>query len=1084
MTRPSARLVGRRRSLRWLLQALDEVGAGSPRFVLISGEAGIGKSRLAEAAASEAASRGFSVVHARCEENHQRPYGPLLTSLFPRLREVAPDAAATARTDVALRTLLGEPAPEPPPPEGTHASSEAGDHGVRLLLELIDLTVGLARQEPLLLLVDDLAWADRSTFRLVLRLVERGADLERREPVPLLVVATMRPELEAERRRELDRSQRQERCATLELEGLELLETAELLRELGVPSVSTQLAERVQRATSGSPLFVEAVARRLLSEGGDASGPVDDAMPREIRDAIGDALEGLSPPTRALLRVASVVGPVCDLDELDVLARNGADHFEDAVEEAQRHGLVEVAGDVLSFRHPLYRSYLYHSLRPTRRRHLHAQIADRRAKQRQAVGLAEHLIAAGPEEAPARVARACAAAREAAGVYAWSEASRFYAQAIQAEERAPGVFEPEEFAALLYDAGLVADFALDADSAVRWLGRAAELFSSVGDEAGRVETLLARVRSIVAHQPEESSFREASDALMSALDKLSGHEELRAAAMNALSELAYARGDFAAATELGQKALAASRACGSLPVAVRAQQSLALTAMIQLELRDSLELLERSREDARGGNPELVALASIREPLLRFWLGQLSEATSQANVALEYCQRANEPLYRTLALAAAACAAMARGDHPAADEHVYDVLLLQRLSGYTWVSGMYLPAFASFQARRGEFAAARQTLADITEPADGSWRLPSIASWYADLYVRARAGSLEEVRREIEEHPRRVALEPWPFLGPASWAGALVEIADLLGTPELARPCVPVLEAALERGQRFTAGLLFHVPRVLGTAERLLGASEAAITRLQRAAEDTAASGAWVDHALALRELARALAESGDAERAHARSVALTARDAIAGLGLEAELPAVEQLLSRLGAEVRAEDQPGAAGPPLAILFTDVEGSTPLVERLGDAEAYALLRAHERVVREQLAAWGGHEVDQEGDSFFATFDSGEHAARCALAIQRGLARLPLGRTIRVRIGIHWGEVLRERDRVFGLNVIQASRIADAAQAGEILISDALRAAIGGAAMLRFGPGRDIELKGLSGRTRVRTLHRSNEAAAS
>jgi class 3 adenylate cyclase len=155
-------------------------------------------------------------------------------------------------------------------------------------------------------------------------------------------------------------------------------------------------------------------------------------------------------------------------------------------------------------------------------------------------------------------------------------------------------------------------------------------------------------------------------------------------------------------------------------------------------------------------------------------------------------------------------------------------------------------------------------------------------------------------------------------------------------------------------------------------------------------------------------------------------------------------------------------------------LFTDVEGSTPLVERLGDAQAFEVLRAHERLVRDQLAAWGGHEVDQEGDSFFATFEGAEHAARCALGIQRGLARLPLAETVRLRIGIHVGDVLREGERFFGLNVIVASRIAAAADAGEILMSAAVRDALG-ATSLRFGPAREIDLKGLSRRHRVLPL---------
>jgi len=1077
LTRSSARLVGRRPPLRWLLRCLEEASVGKPGLVVVSGEAGIGKSRLAEALAAQAAERGFFVCRVRCDERRREPYGPLLDSLFLRLREVELAAPASPRIDEALRALLGHPIVGARAVEEILEDPESGDRsGVRLLLDLIDLTIVLARRDRLLLVVDDLAWSDASTFRFVVRLAERAADLRRREPVPLLVVATTRPELEGARRQGIDRLRREEICSTVELEGLDLLETAELLRELGLPTVTTQLAERVHRATSGSPLFIEAVARRLLAAGERAGASLDDTMPREIRDAIGDALERLSPDARALLRVASVLGPSCEVEELDELARGEVTWFEDALEEAHRLGVVEVAGDRLSFRHPLYRTYLYQSTRPARRRLLHAKIAERRSSHASPAAVAEHLIAAGSEEAPARVARTCAAAaQEAAAVFAWGEAARFYQEAIAVEDRAPGAFEEEEFAPLLRAAGVAADLSLDGDSASLLLARAAALFERLHDHAGLVQTALARVSCIVRHPPAEQAFRDAADALMAALGKLSGDERLRAHAMIALAELSYARGDFGGATELGRQALVASRACGSASGAVRAHLGLALTTMIQLELRESLEHLEEARRVALAASDRrLLALARLRQPLVRFWLGRLPEVESEAREALACCREAKEPLYEVLPLAAAACAAMARGDQATADEHVYEVLLIQRLSGYTWVSGMYLPAFASLQARRGEFEAARRTLAAVAEPAEGSWRLPSIARWYADLYVAARSGNLDEVRREIERHPRRVALEPWPFLGPASWAGALVEIADLLEDPELARPCVRVLEAALERGQIFSAGLLFHIPRVLGAAERLLGLREAAVARLRRAAEDTAAIGAWVEHALALRELASALADGGDEEREHALAVGRTARDALAGLGLEAELPLAESLLGRLSPAAAAAEPP-TGEKPLAILFTDVEGSTPLVERLGDAQAFDVLQAHDRLVREQLSAWGGREVDQEGDSFFATFASAEHAARCAVGIQRSLARLPLGDTIRVRIGVHFGEVLREGERFFGLNVIVASRVADSAQAGEILASEAVRNALGASPNLRFGPAREVELKGLSRRYRVLPL---------
>jgi class 3 adenylate cyclase len=1082
-------MVGRRRPLRRLQGSLEDAAAGRPRLALLVGEAGIGKTRLAEELAAQASASGFLVCAARCDERLQEPYGPLLDSLFPLLRGVERVGPLSPRTDQALRALLGQHDASPNPIREILESPEAASrYDTRLLIDLSDLAIGLAQRERLLLMVDDLAWADPSTFRFVVRLALRAADLRRRAHIPLLVVATTRPELEQARLLELDRLRREEISTSIELEGLDLLETAELLRDLDVPEVTWSLAEQVHRATTGNPLFVETVARRLATEGGAAApdSQVFAEIPLEIRVALAESLERLSRDCRAILRIASVVGRECPIDALAALAATGGAEFEDALEEARAQRIIEVVGDRLLFRHPLYRTTLYQSIQPARRRGLHARIAEGLEKHGPSAGLAEHLIAAGPEVAPATVGRCCAAAAgEAAAVFAWREAARFYREAVAAEDRAPGVFEGESLARLLQAAGVACDLAMDAAMASRFLARAAELFERLNDHEGGVQTGLARVRSLVAHgdgRPSEESFQESVDSLATSLEKLSGDEALRATALAGLAELYWAKGDFPRATEIGREAYAAGRASGSIPGLVRSQIVLGLSAMIQLDLRGGLELLEGARREAfRAADPRLAAEGSSRQPLLQFWTGRVAEAEARARDAEEVTRQVNDPVLLVVPLAARVCIAVARGDLAEADECTYESLLIQRLTGYTWVNGMFLPALATLQARRGDAAAARRTMALAAESWDGTWKLPTLASWFGELYVMARSGDLTMLRAELDRHPRRAALPPMPFLGPAAWACVLVEIADMIERPALAEGVLPLLEDALGRGQVFTAGLQFHLPRVLGTAERLVGRTTASIARLRRAIVDTAASGAWVEHALSLRELARSMA-LGDAEqRALASPVARAARDALAGLGLEAELPAAERVLAELRHAASLAEARRDAAQPLAILFTDVEGSTPLVERLGDARAFDVLQEHERLVRDELAAWGGHEVDQEGDSFFATFEEVEHAARCALGIQRSLARLPLGDTVRLRIGVHVGDVLREEERVFGLNVIVASRIAAAAEAGEILVSDAVRDALGTNPNLRFGPAREVELKGLSRRHHVLPLLWSESA---
>jgi len=158
------------------------------------------------------------------------------------------------------------------------------------------------------------------------------------------------------------------------------------------------------------------------------------------------------------------------------------------------------------------------------------------------------------------------------------------------------------------------------------------------------------------------------------------------------------------------------------------------------------------------------------------------------------------------------------------------------------------------------------------------------------------------------------------------------------------------------------------------------------------------------------------------------------------------------------------------------ILFTDVEGSTALTQRLGDTKARQVLREHERVVRECLKTHGGSEVKAMGDGFMTSFGSAARALECAVAIQRASAhpvadgdapgREPVegGTRIRVRIGLNAGEPIAEEDDLFGTAVIAAARIAAQAQGGEILVSNVVRELVAGKGFLFSGRGK-IVLRG-------------------
>jgi class 3 adenylate cyclase/pimeloyl-ACP methyl ester carboxylesterase len=182
------------------------------------------------------------------------------------------------------------------------------------------------------------------------------------------------------------------------------------------------------------------------------------------------------------------------------------------------------------------------------------------------------------------------------------------------------------------------------------------------------------------------------------------------------------------------------------------------------------------------------------------------------------------------------------------------------------------------------------------------------------------------------------------------------------------------------------------------------------------------------------------------------------------------------------------EEPAGATTAPRGgfntILFTDIEGSTALTERLGDAKAREVLREHERIVREALTAHGGSEIKTMGDGFMASFGSATKALDCAVAIQTAFEATnqqtdkPANQVapLRVRIGLNAGEPVAEegpdgRSDLFGSAVNMAARIAGQAQGGEILVSDVVRQLVAGKGFV-FDDRGEQTLKGFEEPVRV------------
>ena len=200
-----------------------------------------------------------------------------------------------------------------------------------------------------------------------------------------------------------------------------------------------------------------------------------------------------------------------------------------------------------------------------------------------------------------------------------------------------------------------------------------------------------------------------------------------------------------------------------------------------------------------------------------------------------------------------------------------------------------------------------------------------------------------------------------------------------------------------------------------------------------------------------------------------------------ADVDMDAALATIDEFLGE-GEEPAGTAEPPEAGAFRTVLFTDVEGSTAMTQRLGDAKAREVLREHERITRSALATHGGSEVKTMGDGFMASFSSAVRALECAVAMQRAFAEWNAGvgarhaSPLQVRIGLNAGEPIAEddpggRSDLFGTAVIRTARIAALAQGGEILVANVVRELAEGKGFM-FGDRGEVALRGFDDPVRL------------
>ncbi len=1090
--------VGREKEMAQLKERFEDALSEHGSLVMLVGEPGIGKTRLAEELSVYARLRGAQALTGQCYETEGAPpYIPFVEALRQYVnscpaeelrREMGDGASDLAKLVSEVRTRV----PDVPP--GPEQEPEAERY--RLLEAVTSFLLNASKANPLLLILDDLHWADKPSLLLLEHLARRLSSAR------ILVVGTYR-DVELDRRHPLSEviaGLRRERLyERVLLRGLDPEGVRALLAGRGAMSgrpeqyVNPALSNALYEQTEGNPFFIEEIILNLVDVGAlyrkegqwqVRMSVLAEHIPEGVREVIGRRLSRLSEATNQALTFASVLGREFDFDVLQALSEMEDETLLSALEEALGAQLINeqrtAVGAAYRFSHALVQETLYGELSIARKQRVHLR-AGRALEQARAgrleahVGqLAYHFHQGNERE---KAIDYCRRAGEASvRIYAWEEALKHWETALELmEERGDPDIEHAELLERLGD--LAYSSGVDYERGYDFLERALAIYERV-DARGKAAGIHSRLGRNMVSWAGRMDVNRALPHLEAARDAL--EEEAPDS-----QPLAY--------TYIG----------------------LALAYNNALQPGKALDYSRRARAiGERLGSDAVVANAQIFEGFVMASMGQGGEGAALVEKAWRAADRQGWTLIAFTAAAFRAILALNRRDPRTARRWLEEELSRPRTASAPMAQHHLLRGLAGARFMMGDVEEALSTLET------GGWRLylaRATGDWEdaeADLTAVGDAGRREGVlvsavsaATDIGELRLRQGLydSAVAIMGEAlelaqQQHGLRLGLRSLLAIAEAKRGRLDLADEQLELCRRMMAegdgwagatGLVALAEGVVSGAKEKWSEAEGAF---ERAFEIGREYGVPWQEADALHERARMYLARGEQG---ARKQALRLLDETAAiyqrLGAKRDLELVladklraqgvdaadaQTSIDRVAASVHAEHpdlRPHAAPDgTVTIMFSDIEGSTEMTERLGDKQWMEVLREHNAIVRKHVKSHGGFEVKSEGDGFMLAFQSARRALECAIDIQRALTERNEGakEPIRVRIGLHTGEAVKEGGDFFGKHVNLAARIAGQATGGEILASSLLKELTDSAGEFAFGDGREVELKGLVGSHRV------------
>lgn len=765
-----ARFVGRARELEELARAWEAVKAGHRQLVVIDGEAGIGKTRLAAEAVEGKALDKALVLRGRCDDELPIPYQAFAEALDRYAvsadiddlrRHVTWGGADLCHLVASLAQRL---------PDLAEGGGSPDEERSRLFEAVVAFFRSLTASRPVVLVIDDLHWANRASLLLLRHVVQSLSD------AALLIIATVRDdEMDHPALNEtLVRLRREPGVRRITLAGLDREAIAGLVRSDLAPSTpeeEEELVTRLAQETGGNPFFLAERLRQLAEVRGLAVSEI--GVPEGVKEVVTDRFRRLSEPVQRLLRVASVLGPAFHISTMQQLVRADDEQLVDALEEATTaRFLTDVprAPGHHQFPHALLRAAVYETMGGARRARLHGQVAEvlERQEQRNPADLWRHLALSG---SPTRaVIYAMEAARQALDSWDYERAADLLESALDHMVAA----DDSRLRALL-DLGTALRGANQQERARAAYRQAAELARSLGSADGLAEAALGVFSGATHGGMTRAATDDRAPLLEEALTVVAPDSELR---VRVLSALAYAhyfepsqRERFAEEAVAAARSVGGSRALVAALAAAWASHWGAQNTEARLAIAEEMVALAAAAEDEeRELSARLARLGDLVE------LGDRPQVDAEMDEVRALVRRVPRPRLRWRVRAWEALLALADGDFVTAEVMGAEALALRGDPTDATAVQSYGIQFASLRLIQGR---PQEVIELVHAGAEAYPMVPGYRCVLALLLVES--GRVDEARAEFDQ----LAVDDFTTIPPdGNWTtamGALAEVCAALG---------------------------------------------------------------------------------------------------------------------------------------------------------------------------------------------------------------------------------------------------------------------------------------------------------------